>query len=163
MNIWAALGLTVFVWWFATGAILLLDGLPRRTFRWTIGIATALTGVAFAALVTSAYDTSTSAAYIGFICAIAIWGWNEIAFLMGGVTGPRRSPCPADVQGWPSVQAGVPDIALSRGIDRGLRRPDRRSHLECTEQGRAVDLPHPVGDAREREAQHLPRRAEHHA
>ena len=100
MSMWAALASTVFVWWFATGAILLLDGLPRHTYRWTIGIATALTGVAFAAVVASAPATSASAAYVGFICAIVIWGWNEIAFLMGGITGPRRSICPADAKGW---------------------------------------------------------------
>ena len=29
-----AVAFTVFVWWFGTGAILLLDGLPRRTFKW---------------------------------------------------------------------------------------------------------------------------------
>ena len=100
MSMWAALASTVFVWWFATGAILLLDGLPRRTYRWTIGIATGLTGIAFAAMVASASETSASAAYVGFICAIVIWGWNEIAFLMGGVTGPRRSACPAGAKGW---------------------------------------------------------------
>ena len=25
----------VFVWWFSTGIVLLLDGLPRTTFRWS--------------------------------------------------------------------------------------------------------------------------------
>ncbi len=100
MNVWVALVCAVFVWWFATGAILFLDGLPRRTFRWTILGATALTGIAYTVLVVNASDTSTSAAYTAFACAIVIWGWNEIAFLMGGITGPRRNTCPVDAKGW---------------------------------------------------------------
>ena len=27
---------TLFVWWFSTGVILFLNGLPRRTFKWTM-------------------------------------------------------------------------------------------------------------------------------
>lgn len=100
MDAWAALALTVFVWWFATGAILFLDGLPRRTFRLTIGITTAVAGIAFAVLATSASGTDAADAYVAFLCAIAIWGWNEVAFLMGGVTGPRRSACPPEAAGW---------------------------------------------------------------
>ena len=26
----------LFVWWFSTGAIMYLDGLPRRTFKWSM-------------------------------------------------------------------------------------------------------------------------------
>ena len=36
------------VWWFSTGVILYLDGLPRRTFKWTLLGTTVLL---FAALV----------------------------------------------------------------------------------------------------------------
>ena len=32
----------LFVWWFSTGLILYLDGLPRRTFRWSMLGATVL-------------------------------------------------------------------------------------------------------------------------
>ena len=31
---------TLFAWWFSTGVILYLDGLPRHTFRWTLNGAT---------------------------------------------------------------------------------------------------------------------------
>ena len=92
--------LTIFVWWFATGVILLLDGLPRRTYRWTIGAATALTAAAFAGVVASAHDETASAAYAAFVCTVVVWGWNEVAFLMGGVTGSRRIACPPGSRGW---------------------------------------------------------------
>ncbi|MBV8868454.1 MAG: DUF3623 family protein, partial [Acetobacteraceae bacterium] len=32
----------LFVWWFSTGLIIFLDGLPRRTFRWSMLGATVL-------------------------------------------------------------------------------------------------------------------------
>jgi putative photosynthetic complex assembly protein 2 len=32
--------------------------------------------------------------------ALVLWGWHELSFLMGFVTGPNRDPCPADATGW---------------------------------------------------------------
>ena len=31
-----AAGFAVFAWWFSTGLVLLLDGLPKRSFRWSL-------------------------------------------------------------------------------------------------------------------------------
>ena len=41
----------LFIWWFSTGVVIYLDGLPRRTFRWTmlgssVLLAVSLTGLA---------------------------------------------------------------------------------------------------------------------
>ena len=100
METWIALLSTIFVWWFATGLILFLDGLPRRTYRWTVLATTLVAALAILAIVISAADASALSAFVAFLAAIAVWGWNEVAFLMGGITGPRRRPCPADVRGW---------------------------------------------------------------
>ena len=91
---------TLFVWWFSTGAILYLDGLPRSTYKWSMLWATVLAAVAFVGIVATANDTRTTGAYLAFTCAIVIWGWKEMAFLMGFVTGPRRVPLPAGTRGW---------------------------------------------------------------
>lgn len=40
----------VFIWWFSTGLILLLDGLPRTTFRWSHLISSALAVMALVGL-----------------------------------------------------------------------------------------------------------------
>ena len=46
-------------------------------------------------------DTAdTTSAYIGFTASLVIWGWNEMAFLMGYLSGPRRTPCPPDAVGF---------------------------------------------------------------
>jgi putative photosynthetic complex assembly protein 2 len=93
------LGYTLFVWWFSTGVILYLDGLPRHTFRWTLGASTALLVGALWALIHTRDDTSVSGAYCAFTCALLVWAWQEVAFLLGVVTGPRRTPCPPGARG----------------------------------------------------------------
>jgi putative photosynthetic complex assembly protein 2 len=87
--------LTLFIWWFSTGIILFLDGLPKRTYRWSFLGTTIIAVAAFAGLIATRDITSVSAAYIAFTCAILIWGWQEMGFLMGYITGTRDARCPA--------------------------------------------------------------------
>jgi putative photosynthetic complex assembly protein 2 len=90
----------LFVWWFSTGLILFLDGLPRRTFPRTMGVATALLVAGLATLYAVRGDGSAFGAYAAFTAALAVWGWNEIAFLTGWLTGPRRSECAPNLRGF---------------------------------------------------------------
>jgi len=87
-------------WWFATGAILWLDRRPRATYALSFGAASMLAAAALAGLAFSARDTSIGGAYVAFACAIAVWGWHEMSFLMGFIVGPRREACPADARGF---------------------------------------------------------------
>ena len=89
----------LFVWWSATGAIFLLDGLPARTYPWSLAGATALMGVGFLGLAWFGPDTTAMGAFAGFSCGLLIWGWQEVAFLMGNVTGPRKHACPHGCSG----------------------------------------------------------------
>lgn len=91
---------TLFVWWFSTGVILYLNGLPRRTHPWTMLGATVLLGLALVGLAATRDDTRVSGAYIAFTCTLLVWAWQEVAFLLGYVTGPRRTPCPVGSTGW---------------------------------------------------------------
>ena len=90
----------VIAWWFTTGVILLLDGLPRRTFPWSMTGATLLLLAAGYIVPSNAGDLSVRGAYIGFSCAILIWGWLEMSFLMGFITGSRKHGCTARCSGW---------------------------------------------------------------
>ena len=90
----------VLVWWFTTGIILVLDGLPRSTFRCSMAGATAVLLAASYLIRITAGDTSVKAAYIGFGSAILVWGWLEMSFLMGFVTGPRKHACVERCCGW---------------------------------------------------------------
>jgi putative photosynthetic complex assembly protein 2 len=91
---------TLFLWWFSTGAILYLDGLPAASFRWTMLAATALAGVAAYGLWATSADTTLAGAYIAFTCGLLVWGWHETSFLTGFVTGPRKAACPQGCGGW---------------------------------------------------------------
>lgn len=90
----------LFVWWFSTGAIIYLDGLPRRTFKWSMLGATALFAAALQGFWASATDTSVTGAYMAFAAALIAWGWHEISFYMGYVTGPRKHACEPGCGGW---------------------------------------------------------------
>ncbi len=91
---------TIFVWWFSTGAILWLGRLPRASFRWTLLGSTVVLGFALVGMAISAAQTTVASAYCAFTCAVLVWGWQEIAFLLGYVTGARRTACPPDSRGW---------------------------------------------------------------
>ncbi len=97
----------LFVWWFTTGAIIFLDNLPQRTFRWSMLGITLCAGFAFNRLPSVGGDVSVHGAYAGFVCAIVIWGWQEMSFLMGVVTGPRRQECEPDCGGFRHFIHGV--------------------------------------------------------
>lgn len=91
---------TLFAWWFSTGVILYLNGLPPHTRPWTMLSATVLLGIALVGLVATRNDTRVTGAYLAFTCTLLVWAWQELAFLLGYVTGPRRAPCPAGSVGW---------------------------------------------------------------
>ncbi len=88
------------IWWFSTGLILFLDGLPRRTFRWSMAGATAVLLGALYELSVSAGDASAAGAYKAFTSGVLIWGWLEMSFYMGYVTGPRTHRCESACAGW---------------------------------------------------------------
>lgn len=106
-NLLAPVLFALFLWWFSTGAILFLDGLPRRTFRWSMAGATLLAALATYGLWTSAADTSVAGAYFAFSCGLMIWAWHEMSFLMGIVTGPRKIGPPEGAQGWVRFKAAA--------------------------------------------------------
>ena len=92
--------LAILIWWLSTGVILYLDGFGRSSFRWSMAGATVLSVGALYGLHVVSGLQSPAAAYIAFFCALMIWGWNEMAFLMGYLSGPRRTPCPPDAAGF---------------------------------------------------------------
>jgi putative photosynthetic complex assembly protein 2 len=88
-------------WWFSTGAILLIDGLPRSTFRFSlVGMSLLALGGLYGLYWSSRFP-SKFAAYQAFTYGLVVWAWHELTFLLGIITGPRKEPCPPDARGWP--------------------------------------------------------------
>ena len=96
--IWFAVLFALFVWWFSTGAILWLIG--RRPGPATVWWCAPVGLAGLAALTWAGQLDGTTAAFTGFIGAIAVWGWLELAFLAGVITGPNTLPCPPGTRGW---------------------------------------------------------------
>ena len=101
---WIAVVFAVFLWWFSTGAILcLVRAADQRGARARVVALVAtlplLLGGAWGFVETLGLS-GTMAAYGAFVAAIAIWGWTEIAFLTGAITGPNATECPPNVPEW---------------------------------------------------------------
>jgi putative photosynthetic complex assembly protein 2 len=96
----APFAFTLFVWWFSTGVILYLDGLPKRTFPWSMLFASIVLALGLWGLAVSRNELTASGAYCAFTCALLVWAWQEVGFLLGFITGPRQQPCPVGCLGW---------------------------------------------------------------
>ncbi len=103
-SIWIAGLFAVFVWWFATGAILLAVGRADRGgqagYRLAVVLALPIFALGCIGVARSLGDPSVAGVYLGFLSALAIWGWFELAFLAGVITGPYARPCPQGLGGW---------------------------------------------------------------
>ncbi len=97
----------VFIWWFSTGIVLLLDRLPDGALRWGHWLSSLLAVTAFFALAHSARELTVANAYCAFTCALLVWGWHELSFLSGWVTGPRKTALPQGTTGWPRFVESV--------------------------------------------------------
>ncbi|QBF34231.1 putative photosynthetic complex assembly protein PuhE [Thalassococcus sp. S3] len=104
MTPWIAALAALFIWWFSTGAILMLikhadrRGPKARQMAVIASLPMLILGIwGYLATLDS---TTVAAAYIGFLSALAIWGWIETAFLAGIITGPITKPCPENVPEW---------------------------------------------------------------
>lgn len=97
-NPWLAAAATLFLWWFSTGIILwrvrVADNGGAQDHLNSVIIGLPLLVVGAAAAIASLGDLSAGGIYLAFLAALALWGWIELAFLSGVITGPNRRPCP---------------------------------------------------------------------
>jgi putative photosynthetic complex assembly protein 2 len=100
----------VFIWWFSTGIVLLLNSMQRHAYRWSLLISTALAVAALIALSQTAQQTTTAAVYCAFTSALLVWGWHELSFLTGWITGPRTTALPAHLRQGHEAQRFVQSV-----------------------------------------------------
>lgn len=101
---WIAALVALFAWWFATGAILVVVRRADRAGA-EAHLLSVLWGLPFLALGGALFwhslaDASVGGVYLGFAASLLLWGWVELAFLSGVVTGPNRRPMPERAPEW---------------------------------------------------------------
>lgn len=95
---WAAL-FVVAAWWASTGVVLRLAWRPNPS-RVPLGVLAVAAVAALGGVHVTAATATVSSAFLGFGCALVVWGFHELAFLTGAITGPRQAPCPPEARGW---------------------------------------------------------------
>ncbi len=103
-NPWVAALVALFLWWFSTGAILLVvrraDQAGRQARIWAVLMNLPFLILGAVGFLESRYDESLAGVYVAFLSAIALWGWIELAFLTGVITGPNRNRLRDGVPEW---------------------------------------------------------------
>lgn len=82
------------LWWGGTALVLRLDGRPRETFAASMAAATAVLAASLWGLWATADLATPLGACFAFACSVGVWGWVELSFLTGLVTGPGRDAPP---------------------------------------------------------------------
>ena len=95
-----ALGFAIFIWWFSTGIVILLNRMSRTTVVLSLALSSLLGVASLVGLAHTAQQTGVAGAYCAFTCALLAWGWNELSFLTGWITGPRTTALPPGAIGW---------------------------------------------------------------
>jgi putative photosynthetic complex assembly protein 2 len=96
----SAVAVAMFAWWFLTGAILFLSQLSRSAVGWSMVAVTVVACLAVWTILEIRQSATLGGAFAGFLAGLVIWGWHELSFLTGLVTGPCREPCPDGLSGW---------------------------------------------------------------
>lgn len=101
---WIAALMALFLWWFSTGAILMVvrhaDRQGPRSGLILCGLAVPFAFAGMYGIWSSQRALSPASAYHAFLSALALWGWIELSFLTGVITGPNRLACREKIAEW---------------------------------------------------------------
>ncbi|MEL6977522.1 MAG: putative photosynthetic complex assembly protein PuhE [Pseudomonadota bacterium] len=118
-NPWIAALFALFAWWFSTGLILVVVARADRRrnaesahLRMTL-FTLPLLALGWFGFVETMGATDLASIYGAFLSALLIWGWFELAFLCGVLTGPNRRPCPPGAPEWERFLRAWGTIAYS--------------------------------------------------
>ncbi|MEM1232743.1 MAG: putative photosynthetic complex assembly protein PuhE [Pseudomonadota bacterium] len=114
MAAFASLLVALGAWWVGTGVILLAVRRADLAGAGSVGLVVA--GLPFLAfglvgVVVAGADASVWGLYGGFFAALSLWGWIELSFMSGLITGPNRAALGAGVTGWARTWAAWRAVA----------------------------------------------------
>ena len=96
---WIAASIAVIAWWVSTGAILFAvhraDDRGPAARRAIVLLSAPVALIGFLMVRASLDQMTTTNVYMSFFGALLVWGWIELSFLTGYVTGPNQRPLDA--------------------------------------------------------------------
>lgn len=100
-SIFIAMLAAVFLWWFSTGAILvvvrLLENKSLSTKLKVCSLSVPILALGLWGICETSSKLTILGSYLAFVSAICVWGWIELTFLTGLITGPNKSQCPINI------------------------------------------------------------------
>ncbi|MFK8042019.1 putative photosynthetic complex assembly protein PuhE [Congregibacter sp.] len=90
-----ALATVTLAWWISTGLVLLLNRLGSQWQRGSMLAVSVLVILSLMYLPGRSEDRSAAGALLGFGQGLVVWAWLEMTYLMGVITGPRKTACPS--------------------------------------------------------------------
>jgi putative photosynthetic complex assembly protein 2 len=90
-------GLAILAWWVSTGLIVMAVRSSEQRHGMVMAVAALMAALGFTALMASANSVSGTGAFTAFAGALLVWAFFEVAFLLGWITGPRKTPLPDNV------------------------------------------------------------------
>lgn len=97
----------VLLWWLTTVVMLYRTGLPERTYLGTMLAASLLALLSVFALMHAAANSTVMAALQSFTAGVLLWGWHEVSYYTGVITGPRARACPIECSAWRRFRFGL--------------------------------------------------------
>jgi putative photosynthetic complex assembly protein 2 len=91
--------LAILAWWGSTGLIVLAVRSSDQRHNVVMIGAAFMAALGLAALIASSGSATSLGAFTAFIGALLIWAFFEVAFLLGWITGPRKTPLPVGAEG----------------------------------------------------------------
>lgn len=95
---WIAAVAAIFLWWFSTGILLwrvrVADNGGPDQHLWSVLLSLPLLAAGGIGFSMTLGNETPQGVFLAFLSAMAIWGWIELAFLSGIITGPNKRPCP---------------------------------------------------------------------
>ena len=100
-SIFIAMLAAVFLWWFSTGAILLVVRITEN-FNFLTKLKVCIFSLPVLVLGLfgiwkTSFNLTILDSYLAFVSALLVWGWIELTFLTGVITGPNKSQCPKNI------------------------------------------------------------------
>lgn len=89
-----AVAVAITGWWFFTGVILWLVHAPTAKTGWVFTAWSLALGPILLAVHITADSFTSSHTVMSFTLALLLWGWLELGYLTGRVTGPNSAACP---------------------------------------------------------------------